>query len=98
MKRVTVAGRCLACWSLTWATVEVNKHLPAAFRAPCAPCGTDELHALTGQLVAVLPKKSLRELRSAQLAKRAPRWEQLTLVESVEHDPDAAGRRETSEP
>lgn len=83
MTTLYVLGRCLGCWAASIKGVEVAKHLPAAFAAPCSRCGSDQLHAVTGQVVNTLSASAMREIKGAQKRKVRVNWEQLPLVPAL---------------
>jgi hypothetical protein len=83
MQTIYVVGRCLTCWGMTVAPASVERHLPAAFAAVCAPCGRDREFAVTGQVYSSLSQATLRKLKSAQERKARPEWEQIPLVEAL---------------
>jgi len=88
MTTIYVLGRCLACWAMTVAPVQVERHLPAAFKAVCARCGCERQYAVTGQVYNTLSAATLRQLKGAQQRKVRPDWEQLPLVDAlIPHDP-----------
>ncbi len=80
MKKVIIAGRCLFCWTLTWGEIEIERHLPAAFKLTCRGCNTEQLHATTGQLVPTLTPTAMREIKAAHKEQRSVRWEQLPMM------------------
>jgi hypothetical protein len=80
MSTVYVLGRCLACWRASIQPVEVAKHIPPGFEAPCATCGGDQLHAVTGQVLNTLSPAAMREIKGAHKRKVRVQWEQLPLV------------------
>jgi len=83
MTTIYVLGRCLTCWSITVAPVQVERHLPAAFTAVCTSCGRDRQYAVTGQIYETLAPATVRMLKSAQQRKVRPEWEQIPLVEAL---------------
>lgn len=83
MVTVFVFGRCLACWSGSIIGVEVAKHLPPAFKAPCGHCGSEQQHAVTGQVVNTLSAAAMREIKGARQRKVRVQWEQLPLVPAL---------------
>jgi hypothetical protein len=83
MTTVYVLGRCLGCWAASIKPVAVGKHLPPAFKAPCATCGGEPTHAVTGQVVSTLSAGAMREIKGAQQRKVRVQWEQLPLVPAL---------------
>lgn len=82
MTTIYVVGRCLTCWALTVTQVSVEAHLPAAFSAVCAACARERQFCVTGQVFSSLSQAALRKLRSAQLRKVRPEWEQIPLMKA----------------
>jgi hypothetical protein len=83
MATVYVLGRCLGCWAASIKSVEVSQHLPPAFKAPCATCGGEPTHAVTGQVLNTLSPAAMREIKGAQKRKVRVDWEQLPLVPAL---------------
>jgi hypothetical protein len=83
MTIVYVLGRCLGCWAANIKTVEIGKHLPPAFKAPCARCGGEPTHAVTGQVLNTLSPAAMREIKGAHTRKVRVNWEQLPLVPAL---------------
>ena len=83
MTTIYVLGRCLTCWAMTVAPVNVERHLPAAFTAVCAGCKRERQFAVTGQVYNTLSPATLRKLKGAQERKVRPEWEQIPLVEAL---------------
>lgn len=83
MTTVYVLGRCLGCWAASIKKVEVGKHLPPAFKSPCATCGGEPTHAVTGQVLNTLSPAAMREIRGAHKRKVRVDWEQLPLVPTL---------------
>jgi hypothetical protein len=83
MTTVFVLGRCLGCWTASIKSVEVGKHLPPAFKSPCATCGGESTHAVTGQVVNTLSPAAMREIKGAHKRKVRVNWEQLPLVPAL---------------
>lgn len=83
MTTVYVLGRCLGCWTASIKAVEIGKHLPPAFKSPCATCGAEQVHAVTGQIVNTLSPAAMREIKGAHQRKVRVDWEQLPLVPAL---------------
>lgn len=83
MTTVFVLGRCLGCWTASIMGVEVAKHLPPAFKAHCKTCGSEQTHAVTGQVVNTLSAAAMREIKGAHERKVRVDWEQLPLVSAL---------------
>lgn len=84
MTTVYVLGRCLGCWAASFKAVEVAKHLPPAFTAPCSTCAGDQLHAVTGQVLNTLSAAAMREIKGAHKRNVRVDWEQLPLVPALQ--------------
>jgi hypothetical protein len=83
MSTIYVLGRCLGCWAASIKAVEVAKHLPPAFSAPCISCGGEPTHAVTGQVLNTLSPAAMREIKGAHKRKVRVQWEQLPLVPAL---------------
>jgi hypothetical protein len=83
MTTVYVLGRCLGCWAASIRAVEIGKHLPPAFSSPCATCGGEQTHAVTGQVLNTLSPAAMREIKGAHKRKVRVQWEQLPLVPAL---------------
>jgi hypothetical protein len=83
MVTIFVVGRCLGCWAASIKSVEVAKHLPPGFNAPCAKCGVEAIHAVTGQVLNTLSPAAMREIKGAHKRKVRVQWEQLPLVPAL---------------
>jgi hypothetical protein len=83
MTTAYVLGRCLGCWAASIKAVEIGKHLPPAFKAPCTTCGGEQTHAVTGQVLNTLTPAAMRQIKGAYKRKVRVDWEQLPLVPAL---------------
>lgn len=87
----TLFGRCLACWSGSWASVDVQRVYPQTFDHVCPLCKALRTFAISGRLQPLRTRGALVHLHGSVKRHVKPDWTQLDLP-----SPDLAGAYDTA--